>query len=183
MRMRKCVCGLVLGLIALPAGSIWASTPNATLTGNVYDVTNHPLAGATVRLLNSFKGSSQVQVTGPDGGYTFNEVAPTNDEEGEHYLIIVELSGFKTQTIEQRVRVGDEVLVEPPFRLEPVIQAATPETTNPPVGAPRQNPPPPPPPPTLPTSIPPATPVPAHAVLLSRATWWSRITAITPPRL
>jgi hypothetical protein len=80
------------------------------------------LPGATVRLINGAIGFSQIQVTVSDGLYTFNNVPPAED-----YLISVEKTGFATQVrSDLNVHVYDDLLLQPPFLLQPNLQANPP---------------------------------------------------------
>ncbi len=121
---------LAIGVISLHAR---AGTQNATIVGAVYVRSSGAIVpGATVRLINAGIGFSQMQVTGSEGTYTFDNVPPA-----ENYVISVEKSGFSPAVLTNIiVLVDEEKLVLPPFRLEAAVQA------NPPVGeqAPSQAP-------------------------------------------
>jgi hypothetical protein len=121
---------ILLFIVALASPSCRAGTQNATLTGRVYSG-GIAVPGATVRLINANIGLSQMQITGTDGTYTFNDVPPA-----ENYLISVEKNGFATKVLPDIVvQVGDEKLVLPPFLLEPMAapssQAAAPPPSPP----------------------------------------------------
>src|SRR6516165_799753 len=104
--------------MSLPAG---AGTQYATVRGSVYSG-GSVLPGATVRLINGAIGFSQIQVTVSDGLYTFNNVPPAED-----YLISVEKTGFATQVrSDLNVHVYDDLLLQPPFLLQPNLQANPP---------------------------------------------------------
>jgi hypothetical protein len=127
---------LAIGLISLHA---WGGTQNATVTGSVYARSSGDLVpGAAVHLINAGTGFSQMQTTGSDGTYTFNNVPPA-----ENYVISVEKSGFSPAVLTNIiVQVDEEKLVLPPFRLEMVVQANSPVAPRPPSQTPLQVPPP-----------------------------------------
>ena len=80
----------LFGLISLHA---WGGTQNAIVTGSVYARSSGDLVpGAAVHLINAGTGFSQMQTTGSDGTYTFNNVPPA-----ENYVISVEKSGLSRQ--------------------------------------------------------------------------------------
>lgn len=125
---------LALGVINFHA---WGGTQNATITGAVYERSSGAVVpGATVRLINASIGFSQVQVTGPEGTYTFDNVPPA-----ENYVISVERSGFSPAVLTNIiVLVDEEKLVLPPFRLEAPVQANPPVSSQTPSQAPTQAP-------------------------------------------
>ncbi|MGB0000059.1 MAG: carboxypeptidase-like regulatory domain-containing protein, partial [Candidatus Acidiferrales bacterium] len=127
---------LAIGLISLHARG---GTQNATVTGSVYARSSGDLVpGAAVHLINAGTGFSQMQTTGSDGTYTFNNVPPA-----ENYVISVEKSGFSPAVLTNIiVQVDEEKLVLPPFRLEMVVQANSPVAPRPPSQTPLQVPPP-----------------------------------------
>src|SRR6266852_1294719 len=132
---------LAIGVISLHAR---AGTQNATIVGAVYVRSSGAIVpGATVRLINAGIGFSQMQVTGPEGAYTFDNVPPA-----ENYVISVEKSGFSPAVLTNIImQVDEEKLVLPPFRLETAVQANPPAAgqtpSQIPPAAPQQSPKPP----------------------------------------
>ena len=110
---------LVLLFLVAPADApSWAGTPNALVTGSVFDQLGAPVAGATVRLINGSIGFRESQTTDTRGWYTFTSVPPA-----ENFLLSVEKTGFAPAIYPSlTVQVGEERLVLPPFSLEPAAQ-------------------------------------------------------------
>lgn len=139
------------------------ASQNATLVGGVYDSAGNPIPGAKVYLKNSLTGFARTQITSTEGEYTFNDVPPTNAEEGEYYLLSIEKSGLKSS--EERkvtVNVGDVRLVQPPITLSseqaeapPALAPPTPQPAPPTPAAsqPAQPQPAAPPPPAPPAAV------------------------------
>jgi Carboxypeptidase regulatory-like domain len=152
MRMfrRSLILLLTVCLMCLPT---WSGTQNATITGSVY-ASGALLSGATVRLINASTGFSQIQITGPDGIYTFTNVPPA-----ENYVVSVEKTGFSPKILTNiTVQVNEEKLVLPPFRLESVVQPNVPSAPQAPAQAPSQAPAPPPSQHPTPVQAPPPQP-------------------------
>src|SRR5579864_8105970 len=109
---------IVLVLVGAPA--LLAATQNAVLYGTVYDAAGNPAAGVTVALDNTAIGFARTPTTDSDGSYNFAEVPPA-----ENYELSASRTGRK---IDLRtgivVNVGDERVVLPPLKEQPV--AATP---------------------------------------------------------
>src|SRR5215472_16592248 len=114
----KCLAIVVLVLAGAPA--LFAATQNAVLYGTVYDAAGNPAAGVTVALDNAAIGFARTTTTDSDGSYNFSEVPPA-----ENYQLSASRTGRK---IDLRtgitVNVGDERVVLPPLKEQPV--AATP---------------------------------------------------------
>ena len=81
---------LAIGLISLHA---WGGTQNAIVTGSVYARSSRDVVpGTAVHLINAGTGFSQMQTTGSDGTYTFNNVPPA-----ENYVISVKRAASPRQ--------------------------------------------------------------------------------------
>lgn len=106
--------GTVLLLLASPMA--FAATQNAVVYGTVYDAGGNPLPGVEVSLENPAIGFVRNATTGSDGSYTFPEVPPA-----ENYKLAASQSGKK---IDARsgitVNVGDERVILPPLKEQPV---------------------------------------------------------------
>src|SRR5438270_2163394 len=113
---------IVLAALLVLAGAptLFAATQNAVLYGTVYDAAGNPAAGVNVALGNPAIGFARTTVTDTDGSYNFAEVPPA-----ENYDLSATRAGRK---IDLRtgitVNVGDERVVLPPLKEQPV--AATP---------------------------------------------------------
>lgn len=111
---------LMMILVLAGAPALLAATQNAVLYGTVYDAAGNPAAGVTVNLDNTAIGFARNTTTDSDGSYNFAEVPPA-----ENYELSASRVGRK---IDLRtgitVNVGDERVVLPPLKEQPV--AATP---------------------------------------------------------
>ncbi|MGH9774669.1 MAG: carboxypeptidase regulatory-like domain-containing protein [Candidatus Acidiferrales bacterium] len=107
------------------------------MTGEIFDQSGAPVAGATVRLVNSEIGFSLSQTTDADGAYTFEDVPPADD-----YRFTIEKVGFKTYISPEpfSVHVSETRLVRPPIRLELAVEAQPPAAQPAPSRAPTQAP-------------------------------------------
>lgn len=111
---------ITVALVLATAPVLLAATQNAVLYGTVYDAAGNPAAGVTVNLDNTAISFARSTTTDSDGSYNFAEVPPA-----ENYALSASRTGRK---IDLRtgivVNVGDERVVLPPLKEQPV--AATP---------------------------------------------------------
>ena len=107
-------------ILLLVTPAIFAATQNAVVYGTVYDATGSPLAGVSVTMENAAIGFTRTTTTDADGSYNFAEVPPAED-----YRLSAARDGKK---IDLRsgivVNVGDERVILPPLKEQPV--ASTP---------------------------------------------------------
>jgi hypothetical protein len=112
---------LFVALLVFAASSAFAATQNAVVYGTVYDATGTPLAGVSVSLDNPALGFSRSTTTGSDGSYNFAEVPPA-----EGYRLTAARGGNKIDIRSGiTVNVGDERVILPPLKEQPVVAAAT----------------------------------------------------------
>ena len=112
---------LVVALLVLAATSAFAATQNAVVYGTVYDATGNPLPGVSVVLENPSLGFARTTTTGSDGSYNFAEVPPA-----EGYRLTASRGGAKIDIRSGiTVNVGDERVILPPLKEQPVVAAAT----------------------------------------------------------
>src|SRR3954465_1409970 len=112
---------IVVALLVLAASSAFAATQNAVVYGTVYDATGNPLPGVSVSLDNPSLGFSRSTTTASDGSYNFAEVPPA-----EGYRLTASRGGSKIDIRSGiTVNVGDERVILPPLKEQPVVAAAT----------------------------------------------------------
>ena len=106
-----------LGILLLLASPIaFAATQNAVVYGTVYDSAGNPLSGVDVTLENPAIGFTRNATTGSDGSYTFAEVPPA-----ENYKLSASQAGKKIDVRSGiTVNVGDERVILPPLKEQPV---------------------------------------------------------------
>ncbi len=148
---------LTVGLLVFLGGVPGWATQNATVTGFVRDErTDSAISGATVVLWSASTSFKQEKTSDADGGYTFNEVPPSDD-----YILQVSKNGydpFVRDTLIE-VKVADYKVLLPDARLKPVPAPAPPPPKREEVQPPQPTPTPPPTPGPTPTPTP--TPPPA----------------------
>jgi hypothetical protein len=114
---------LMLSLALLVATPAFAASQNAVVYGSVYDVSGTPMQGVTITLENTSLGISRTATSDDDGSYNFAEVPPA-----EGYRITA-MKG--TTKIDIRagitVNVGDERVILPPLKEQPVTASGKPE--------------------------------------------------------
>src|SRR4051794_13936178 len=112
---------LFVALLVFAASSAFAATQNAVVYGTVYDATGNPLPGVSVSLDNPALGFARSTTTGSDGSYNFAEVPPA-----EGYRLTAARGGNKIDIRSGiTVNVGDERVILPPLKEQPVVAAAT----------------------------------------------------------
>jgi carboxypeptidase family protein/TonB-dependent receptor-like protein len=112
---------LFVALLVFAASSAFAATQNAVVYGTVYDATGTPLPGVSVSLENPALGFSRSTTSGSDGSYNFAEVPPA-----EGYRLTAARGGNKIDIRSGiTVNVGDERVILPPLKEQPVVAAAT----------------------------------------------------------
>src|SRR3954466_5403421 len=112
---------LFVALLVFAASSAFAATQNAVVYGTVYDATGNPLPGVNVSLDNPALGFARSTTTGSDGSYNFAEVPPA-----EGYRLTAARGGNKIDIRSGiTVNVGDERVILPPLKEQPVVAAAT----------------------------------------------------------
>ena len=77
MRTRAILFGVLLGLLALPAG-ILAQAVSGTVKGVAADSSGAVIPAATCILTNESTNSSVIENTFSDGAFTFSNVMPGN---------------------------------------------------------------------------------------------------------
>src|SRR4051812_3563562 len=114
---------LMLSLALLVATPAFAASQNVVVYGSVYDVSGTPMQGVTITLENRSLGISRTTTSDDDGSYNFAEVPPA-----EGYRITAIKS---TTKIDIRagitVNVGDERVILPPLKEQPVTASGKPE--------------------------------------------------------
>jgi len=112
---------LFVALLVFAASSAFAATQNAVVYGTVYDATGNPLPGVSVSLDNPALGFARSTTTGSDGSYNFAEVPPA-----EGYRLTAARGGNKIDIRSGiTVNVGDERVILPPLKEQPIVAAAT----------------------------------------------------------
>src|SRR5438105_2093145 len=112
---------LFVALLVLAAIPAFAATQNAVVYGTVYDATGNPLPGVSVSLDNPSLGFARSTTTASDGSYNFAEVPPA-----EGYKLTASRGGAKIDIRSGiTVNVGDERVILPPLKEQPVVAAAT----------------------------------------------------------
>src|SRR3954463_4244639 len=112
---------LFVALLVFAASSAFAATQNAVVYGTVYDATGNPLPGVSVSLDNPALGFSRSTTSGSDGSYNFAEVPPA-----EGYRLPAARGGNKIDIRSGiTVNVGDERVILPPLKEQPIVAAAT----------------------------------------------------------
>ena len=112
---------IVVALLVFAAASAFAATQNAVVYGTVYDATGNPLPGVSVSLDNPSLGFARSTTTGSDGSYNFAEVPPA-----EGYRLTAARGGNKIDIRSGiTVNVGDERVILPPLKEQPIVAAAT----------------------------------------------------------
>src|SRR3954462_3632993 len=112
---------LFVALLVFTASSAFAATQNAVVYGTVYDATGNPLPGVSVSLENPALGFSRSTTSGSDGSYNFAEVPPA-----EGYRLTAARGGNKIDIRSGiTVNVGDERVILPPLKEQPIVAAAT----------------------------------------------------------
>jgi len=104
------VLGAMLLLTAL-AGSAFAQTTTATITGTVLDESGNAFPGATITATNTASGFTNAATAGGDGRYTLAGLAPAS------YRIDVTAPSYKGSAKEVRVLIGQNLSID--FRLTP----------------------------------------------------------------
>jgi hypothetical protein len=99
--MRRSVVAIVL------SASAWAQSTYGGIHGTVRDGSGEPVAGATVTVTSSEKGTQLKVRTNQYGGYEFPRLLP------ENYDLTAEADGRKTTTLDISVVADDEALVNP----------------------------------------------------------------------
>lgn len=102
--------GVMLLLTAL-AGSAWAQTTTATITGTVHDESGNVFPGATITATNTASGFTNATTAQADGRFTLAGLAPAS------YRIDVTAPSYKGSAKEVRVLVGQNLTLD--FRLLP----------------------------------------------------------------
>src|SRR3954452_14639468 len=112
---------LFVALLVFAASAAFAAPQNAVVDGTVYDATGTPLPGVSVSLDNPALGFARSTTTGSDGSYNFAEVPPA-----EGYRLTAARGGNKIDIRSGiTVNVGDERVILPPLKEQPVVAAAT----------------------------------------------------------
>src|SRR5438874_5331318 len=112
---------LFVALLVFAATSALAATQNAVVYGTVYDAAGNPVAGVSVSLDNPSLGFARSTTTGSDGSYNFAEVPPA-----EGYRLTASRGGAKIDIRSGiTVNVGDERVILPPLKEQPIVAAAT----------------------------------------------------------
>jgi hypothetical protein len=111
-------------LLLTVSPSAFAATQNAVVYGTVYDAGGNPLPGVDVTLENPAIGFSRNATTGSDGSYTFPEVPPA-----ENYKLSASQASRKIDVRSGiTVNVGDERVILPPLKEQPVASNQPVET-------------------------------------------------------
>ncbi len=112
---------IAMALLVFAATSAFAATQNAVVYGTVYDATGNPLPGVSVSLDNPSLGFARSTTTASDGSYNFAEVPPA-----EGYRLTASHGGAKIDIRSGiTVNVGDERVMLPPLKEQPVVAVAT----------------------------------------------------------
>ncbi len=114
--MRNAAAAAVLLLLPAAASS---AQPAGALEGSVADSAGGALPGVTVTLTGGPLAAAALQVTGPDGRFTF-EMLPAAD-----YVIAIALPGFETQEIPVVVQPGATASLEVVMALERRMESIT----------------------------------------------------------
>ena len=99
--MRRSLIAIVL------SASAWAQSTYGGIHGTVRDASGEPVAGATVTVTSSEKGTQLKLKTNQQGRYEFPRLLP------EDYDLTAEADGRKTTTLDISVVADDEALVNP----------------------------------------------------------------------
>jgi Carboxypeptidase regulatory-like domain len=110
MRNLRSIC-VLLALLLLGPGSIYAQAVNATLLGTVTDVSGGVVPNAKVVATEMNTGVSRSTQTNESGNYSFPDMAPGQ------YQIAVEAQGFKKES-----RRGIELIVNSSTRIDVALQ-------------------------------------------------------------
>src|SRR5687768_10841413 len=101
----RALAGLTIALGTLAfGGGVRAQTSNATLQGTISDASGAVLPGVVVKLESPATGLAREIVTNAAGVYVFNFLPAGS------YVVVAELSGFKTARHDQiRLEVGQNL--------------------------------------------------------------------------
>src|SRR6516225_9487009 len=91
----------------------------ASVSGTVKDTTGGALPGVTVTITNKANGTSQTQVTGPEGNYRAVNLQPAP------YEIIATLSGFAASTRTITLLVGADATIDLTLGVASVSESLT----------------------------------------------------------
>src|SRR2546430_8483323 len=99
---------VVLALVALLAGVVYAQGVRATIVGRVVDESGGVIPGAQVSITNDGTNETRIAQTDSDGNYVIPELVPGQ------YTLTVEIPGFKKElrrgiTLETSMRARMDV--------------------------------------------------------------------------
>src|SRR5512146_2648528 len=98
-------CLLVVVLAAMP-NVLYAQGNTGALSGAVRDEQNLLVPGAMVTVAGVESTLARTETTGPDGGFEFAGLLPG------HYVITVDLSGFKEEKHQLKLDVNQRVRMD-----------------------------------------------------------------------
>jgi len=110
---------LGVGFAILVAAAAWAQAPVGTIAGTVRDQSDAFLPQASVTIRHLATGVERRLTAGEDGAFSAPSLAPGN------YVVIAELSGFRTQQLDVTVATGRVVTVDMRMELGQATETVT----------------------------------------------------------